>query len=66
MMAELNQLVADASTVGKTFSSGSRSYTVGKADNFCYTDPVDGSVTKDQVTVAGGVGLGAVGGMAAN
>ena len=49
-MTELNQLVADSSTVGKSFSSGGKSYTIGKADNFCYTDPVDGSVTKNQVT----------------
>ncbi|XP_043191605.1 phosphoglucomutase-like [Amphibalanus amphitrite] len=48
MMSELNQLVADPSTVGKTYSSGGKSYTVSKADNFCYTDPVDNSVTKNQ------------------
>ena len=48
-MAELNRLVADSGTVGKSYTSGGKSYTIGKADNFCYTDPVDGSVTKNQV-----------------
>ncbi|XP_037089839.1 LOW QUALITY PROTEIN: phosphoglucomutase-like [Pollicipes pollicipes] len=48
MYSELDQLVSDSSTVGREFSSGGKSYTVAKADNFCYTDPVDQSVTKNQ------------------
>jgi phosphoglucomutase len=48
MMAKLESLIADASFVGKSFSSGGKQYTVSIGDNFSYTDPVDGSVTTKQ------------------
>ncbi|XP_013419467.1 phosphoglucomutase-1 [Lingula anatina] len=48
MMAKLNDLVGDPSFVGKSFSHGDKVYKVALADNFEYTDPIDGSVTKKQ------------------
>ena len=38
------------SFVGKKFSSGDKTYEVAVSDNFAYTDPVDGSVSKNQVS----------------
>ena len=49
MMDNLNAFVADASNVGKSYSSGDKTYTIAKIDNFSYTDPVDNSVSKNQV-----------------
>ncbi|KAI5628247.1 phosphoglucomutase-1, partial [Silurus asotus] len=48
MIAELQQTMFDKSFVGQKFSSGDKTYEVEKADNFEYTDPVDGSVSKGQ------------------
>lgn len=39
----------DRSFVGKQLSAGDKVYTVEKADNFEYNDPVDGSVSRNQV-----------------
>lgn len=50
MMANLNEYVADQSNIGKVFTSGDKSYTLAKADNFSYTDPVDHSISKNQVS----------------
>lgn len=50
MMANLNAYVADQSNIGKVFTSGDKSYTLAKADNFSYTDPVDHSISKNQVS----------------
>lgn len=49
MMKDLEALVLDRSFVGKQFSANDKVYTVEKADNFEYSDPVDGSVSKNQV-----------------
>lgn len=49
MITDLETAMFDPSFVGKTFSSGDKSYEVAVADNFAYTDPVDGSVSKNQV-----------------
>ncbi|PVD23314.1 hypothetical protein C0Q70_16582 [Pomacea canaliculata] len=48
MMNKLQELVDDPSTVGKSFTSGSKTYTVKIADNFRYCDPVDGSISENQ------------------
>ena len=53
MMERLEGMLGDGSLTGKTFSSGDKHYTVAKADNFEYTDPIDGSVSKKQVYVTG-------------
>jgi len=44
MMAHLNKMVQAADIKGKTFGK----YTVDKADNFEYVDPIDKSVSKNQ------------------
>lgn len=48
MMEELDALCEDSSMVGKVLTHGSKTYTIAKIDNFCYTDPIDGSVAKKQ------------------
>lgn len=48
MIKDLETAMFDPSFVGKKFSSGDKSYEVAVADNFAYTDPVDGSVSKNQ------------------
>ena len=49
MMADLQAFVDDAASVGKKFASANgKEYTVSAADNFAYTDPIDGSVTTKQ------------------
>lgn len=49
MIKDLETAMFDPSFVGKKFSSGDKTYEVAVADNFAYTDPVDGSVSKNQV-----------------
>uniref|UniRef100_A0AAX7UHD5 EF-hand domain-containing protein n=1 Tax=Astatotilapia calliptera TaxID=8154 RepID=A0AAX7UHD5_ASTCA len=48
MMKDLEAAMFDPSFKGKKFSSGDKTYEVAIADNFAYTDPVDGSVSKNQ------------------
>ncbi|XP_040069128.1 phosphoglucomutase [Ixodes scapularis] len=48
MMAALEQKATSPGFVGQQFSSGGKTYVVKEADNFAYTDPVDGSVAKGQ------------------
>ena len=49
MIKDLETLMFDPAFVGKKFSSGDKTYEVAISDNFAYTDPVDGSVSKNQV-----------------
>lgn len=49
MMKDLEALITDRSFVGKQFSEGDKVYTVEKIDNFEYSDPVDGSISRNQV-----------------
>ena len=51
MMEELRRQVDSGSLLGKTFAEGGKSYTVETADDFSYTDPIDGSVAKKQVAL---------------
>uniref|UniRef100_A0A8C1DPP5 Phosphoglucomutase 1 n=2 Tax=Cyprinus carpio TaxID=7962 RepID=A0A8C1DPP5_CYPCA len=48
MIEHLQTTMFDKAFVGQKFSSGDKTYQVDKADNFEYTDPVDGSVSKGQ------------------
>lgn len=50
MMKDLETAMSDSSFKGKKFSSGDKTYEVAIADNFTYTDPVDGSVSKNQAS----------------
>uniref|UniRef100_A0AAY4CUH3 Phosphoglucomutase n=1 Tax=Denticeps clupeoides TaxID=299321 RepID=A0AAY4CUH3_9TELE len=49
MIKDLETRMFDKDFVGQTFTSGDKTYQVEKADNFMYTDPVDSSVSKNQV-----------------
>ena len=48
-MADLDVLVVDPSFKGKSFSQGDKTFVVAQSDNYSYTDPIDGSVSKKQV-----------------
>uniref|UniRef100_A0A8C3TBZ5 Phosphoglucomutase-1 n=2 Tax=Chelydra serpentina TaxID=8475 RepID=A0A8C3TBZ5_CHESE len=48
MMKDLETVMFDRSFVGKQLSTGDKVYTVEKADNFEYSDPVDGSISRNQ------------------
>lgn len=56
MIADLQNTMFDKSFTGQKFSSGDKTYQVEKADNFEYTDPVDGSVSKGQVSWSHSIG----------
>ncbi|XP_051052004.1 LOW QUALITY PROTEIN: phosphoglucomutase-1-like [Phodopus roborovskii] len=48
MMKDLEALMLDRSFEGKQFSANDKVYTVEKANNFEYSDPVDGSISRNQ------------------
>ena len=50
MMQDLEAAIAQASIVGKSYESGGKTFKVVTNDNFEYTDPIDHSVTKKQVS----------------
>ena len=52
VMENVEKLTQDPSTIGKVFSYGGKSYTVDKADNFEYVDPIDKSISKKQVKLS--------------
>ena len=58
MMANLNTFVSTASNKGTTYTSGDKTYTIANIDNFSYTDPVDKSVSSNQVIILITKGLG--------
>lgn len=49
MMRDLGAVITDKAFTRQKFAVGNSVYSVEKTDNFEYTDPVDGSVTKNQV-----------------
>lgn len=57
MIAVLEKTIAEASFVGREYSSGGKTYKVKVADNFSYTDPVDKSVSTKQVVQSQNVWL---------
>lgn len=50
MMAAVEAFAVDPANLNKPLSSGARTYTLAKGDNFSYTDPIDASVAQKQVT----------------
>ncbi|KAE8609697.1 hypothetical protein XENTR_v10011882 [Xenopus tropicalis] len=48
MMKDLETLMFDRAFIGQQLSVGDKVYTVEKADNFEYSDPVDGSISRNQ------------------
>lgn len=53
MMKDLETILFDRAFVGKQLSAGEKSYAVERADNFEYSDPVDGSISRNQVSQEG-------------
>lgn len=50
MMELLTKLIEDPKTKGMTFSDPTgKSYKMANLDNFEYKDPIDGSISKNQV-----------------
>lgn len=50
LMLDLEVIISDKAFVGQAFTVGEKTYKVEKGDNFEYNDPVDGTVTRNQVT----------------
>ncbi|XP_023650317.1 phosphoglucomutase-1 [Paramormyrops kingsleyae] len=48
MIKDLEMLILDAAFIGQKHTAGDKTYEVEKADNFEYSDPVDGSISKNQ------------------
>ncbi|KAM8930077.1 phosphoglucomutase-1 isoform 2-T2 [Pelodytes ibericus] len=48
MMKDLEAVLFDRAFVGQQLPVGDKVYTVEKADNFEYSDPVDGSISRNQ------------------
>lgn len=51
MMKELEKKITEASFVGTKFEEAGKTFVVEAADNFQYTDPIDESITKNQVSI---------------
>lgn len=49
MMEDLELMIADKSFVKQRFAVEDKIYQVEKADNFEYTDPIDSSISRNQV-----------------
>lgn len=49
MMEDLEIMIGDKSFVKQRFAVEDKTYQVEKADNFEYTDPVDSTITRNQV-----------------
>ncbi|XP_061098308.1 phosphoglucomutase-1-like isoform X2 [Conger conger] len=49
MIKDLEALILDKAFIGQKFSARDKIYEVEKADNFEYSDPVDGSISRNQV-----------------
>ncbi|KAK1165120.1 phosphoglucomutase-1 isoform X1 [Acipenser oxyrinchus oxyrinchus] len=48
MMKDLEAVILDRAFIGQKFSVGDKTYTVEKSDDFQYSDPVDGSISRNQ------------------
>ncbi|XP_036377228.1 phosphoglucomutase-1 isoform X2 [Megalops cyprinoides] len=48
MIKDLETLMFDKAFIGQKFTVGDKTYQVEKADNFEYSDPVDGSISRNQ------------------
>jgi len=47
-MNNLDELITSKSLIGKTLTADGESFVVSAVDQFCYTDPVDGSKSSRQ------------------
>lgn len=48
MMQNLEKFISNHDNIGKKYEAGGKTFTVAKADNFSYVDPVDGSKANNQ------------------
>ncbi|MBN3316110.1 PGM1 protein, partial [Atractosteus spatula] len=48
MIKDLEAMMLDRAFIGQKFSVGDKTYTVERADNFEYSDSVDGSISRNQ------------------
>uniref|UniRef100_A0A3P8XGV7 Phosphoglucomutase 1 n=1 Tax=Esox lucius TaxID=8010 RepID=A0A3P8XGV7_ESOLU len=55
MMEDLELMMLEKAFVGQRFAVGEQVYQVERADNFEYTDPVDGCIYRNQVGNIGGL-----------
>lgn len=53
LMRDLEGVITDKAFTSQKFAVGDHVYSVEKAENFEYIDPVDGSVTRNQVSCSG-------------
>lgn len=51
LMRDLEAVVSDKAFTSQKFAVGDHVYSVEKADNFEYIDPVDGTVARNQVSL---------------
>lgn len=51
LMRDLEAVISDKAFTSQKFAVGDHMYSVEKADNFEYIDPVDGTVARNQVSV---------------
>uniref|UniRef100_A0A8C2J546 Phosphoglucomutase 1 n=1 Tax=Cyprinus carpio TaxID=7962 RepID=A0A8C2J546_CYPCA len=49
MMLDLELMISDRAFIGQVFTVGEKKYQVEAADNFEYSDPVDGTISRNQV-----------------
>ncbi|KAK1786562.1 hypothetical protein P4O66_003011 [Electrophorus voltai] len=48
LMLNLEVIISDKEFIGQKFTEGEKTYQVERADNFEYSDPVDGSISRNQ------------------
>lgn len=58
LMRDLEAVISDKAFTSQKFAVGDHMYSVEKADNFEYIDPVDGTVARNQVSVRKAVTAG--------
>lgn len=51
LMRDLEAVISDKAFTSQKFAVGDHVYSVEKAENFEYIDPVDGSVARNQVSL---------------
>ena len=51
LMRDLEGVISDKAFTSQKFAVGDHIYSVERADNFEYIDPVDGSVARNQVSL---------------
>lgn len=49
MMLDLELMISDKAFIGQIFTVGGKKFQVETADNFEYSDPVDGTISRNQV-----------------